>query len=86
MTKTVSEIDAEIKQLEKLREEALEAETLHERQQAFDEAVILIGNVQEAVERLIELDYLPSKLQQRLADEDGKVKIKMLCRAPRKVK
>jgi len=81
----LSEIDAKIAELEKLKLEALAREEEKRAQADYDEAVQLVPQLITTIRRLSELGYLPVRIKDVVTDESGKVNPGMYIKRPRAI-
>lgn len=79
----LSEIDAEIARLEKLKPAARAREEKRRNQERLEKAVVLIPQLVAVVQQLADLGYLPKRLADVLTDTDGKVKPGKYLKRPR---
>ena len=81
----ISDIDAEIERLTKLREQAQKEEEERKKLAGLEEARDILGNVVNELRRLDELGYIPPRLEKALTDEKGKFNPGLYIKRPKRV-
>jgi len=79
----LKEIDAELERLKLLRTEAVLKEAHKLSLQHYEEACALIPQLVAIIRRLDEINYLPQRIAQVVATEEGKVNPGQYLKKPR---